>query len=57
VPYQSEEKVKLCVTVRQRWASLSVMGGMPFMVVAKNLGHYDTQMVGQHAERKGPGAP
>jgi integrase len=31
--------------LRHTWASLSVMAGMPLMVVAKNLGHSDTRMV------------
>jgi integrase len=31
--------------LRHTWASLSVMAGMPLMVVAKNLGHADTRMV------------
>jgi integrase len=35
-------------TLRHTWASLSVMGGMPLMVVARNLGHSDTRMVEQH---------
>ena len=30
------------------WASLSVMAGMPLMVVARNLGHADTRMVEKH---------
>jgi len=30
------------------WASLSVMAGLPLMVVAKNLGHVDTRMVEAH---------
>jgi integrase len=34
--------------LRHTWASLSVMGGMPLMVVAKNLGHRDTRMVELH---------
>ncbi len=34
--------------LRHTWASLSVMGGMPLMVVAKNLGHSDTRMVEKH---------
>jgi integrase len=34
--------------LRHTWASLSVMGGMPLMVVAKNLGHADTRMVEKH---------
>jgi integrase len=35
-------------TLRHTWASLSVMAGVPLMVVAKNLGHVDTRMVEQH---------
>ena len=31
--------------LRHTWASLSVMNGMPLVVVAKNLGHVDTRMV------------
>ena len=31
--------------LRHTWASLSVMNGVPLMVVAKNLGHRDTRMV------------
>jgi integrase len=34
--------------LRHAWASLSVMGGMPLMVVARNLGHADTRMVERH---------
>jgi integrase len=34
--------------LRHTWASLSVMGGMPLMVVARNLGHADTRMVERH---------
>jgi integrase len=34
--------------LRHTWASLSVMGGMPLMVVARNLGHVDTRMVEKH---------
>ena len=34
--------------LRHTWASLSVMAGMPLMVVAKNLGHVDTRMVERH---------
>jgi integrase len=34
--------------LRHTWASLSVMAGMPLMVVAKNLGHTDTKMVEKH---------
>lgn len=35
-------------SLRHTWASLAVMGGMPLIVVAKNLGHRDTRMVEQH---------
>jgi integrase len=34
--------------LRHTWASLSVMAGLPLMVVAKNLGHVDTHMVETH---------
>jgi integrase len=34
--------------LRHTWASLAVMGGVPLMVVAKNLGHVDTRMVEKH---------
>ncbi len=34
--------------LRHSWASLSVMAGMPLMVVARNLGHVDTRMVERH---------
>ena len=34
--------------LRHTWASLSVMAGVPLMVVAKNLGHMDTRMVEKH---------
>jgi integrase len=34
--------------LRHSWASLSVMAGMPLMVVARNLGHVDTRMVEKH---------
>jgi len=34
--------------LRHTWASLSVMAGMPLMVVARNLGHASTKMVEQH---------
>jgi integrase len=34
--------------LRHTWASLAVMGGMPLMVVARNLGHADTRMVEKH---------
>jgi integrase len=34
--------------LRHTWASLAVMGGVPLMVVARNLGHVDTQMVEKH---------
>jgi integrase len=35
-------------SLRHTWASLAVMGGMPLMVVARNLGHADTRMVEKH---------
>lgn len=35
-------------TLRHTWASLAVMGGVPLMVVARNLGHSSTKMVEQH---------
>jgi integrase len=34
--------------LRHTWASLAVMGGVPLMVVAKNLVHVDTRMVERH---------
>jgi integrase len=34
--------------LRHTWASLSVMGGVPLMIVARNLGHSDTRMVEKH---------
>jgi integrase len=34
--------------LRHTWASLSLMGGVPLMVVSKNLGHADTRMVEKH---------
>jgi integrase len=34
--------------LRHTWASLAVMGGMPLMVVAQNLGHAGTRMVEKH---------
>jgi integrase len=34
--------------LRHTWASLAVMGGMPLMIVAGNLGHADTRMVEKH---------
>ena len=34
--------------LRHTWASLSVMNGVPLMVVAQNLGHADTRMVEKH---------
>jgi integrase len=35
-------------TLRHTYASLSVMAGMPLMVLAKQLGHADTRMVEKH---------
>jgi integrase len=34
--------------LRHTWASLSIMAGVPVMVVARNLGHADTRMVEKH---------
>jgi integrase len=34
--------------LRHSWASLAIMGGVPLMVVARNLGHVDTRMVEKH---------
>ena len=34
--------------MRHTWASLSVMNGVPLLVVAANLGHSDTGMVEKH---------
>jgi integrase len=34
--------------LRHTWASHAVMGGVPLMVVAKNLGHADTRMIEKH---------
>jgi integrase len=34
--------------LRHTWASLSVMAGVPLIVVARNLGHADTKMTERH---------
>jgi integrase len=34
--------------LRHTWASLSIMSGMPLLVVARNLGHADGRMVEKH---------
>ncbi|KIZ38573.1 MULTISPECIES: site-specific integrase [Rhodopseudomonas] len=34
--------------LRHTWASHAVMGGVPMLIVAKNLGHSDTRMVEKH---------
>jgi integrase len=34
--------------LRHTWASLAAMGGVPLLVIAKNLGHSDTRMVEKH---------
>ncbi len=34
--------------LRHTWASHAVMGGLPWIVVARNLGHVDTRMVEKH---------
>lgn len=41
--------------MRHTWASLSVMAGVPLLVVAKNLGHKDTRMVEVHYGHLAPG--
>lgn len=41
--------------LRHTWASLSVMAGVPLMVVAKQLGHRDTRMVEAHYGHLAPG--
>ena len=38
----------LVLGLRHTWSSLSVMMGMPLLVVSKNLGHSDTRMVEKH---------
>jgi integrase len=40
--------------LRHTWASLSVMAGVPLIVVAKNLGHSDTRMVEKHYGHMAP---
>jgi integrase len=40
--------------LRHTWASLAVMGGMPLMIVARNLGHVDTKMVERHYAHLAP---
>jgi integrase len=34
--------------LRHTWASHAVMGGVPLLIVARNLGHSDTRMVERH---------
>jgi integrase len=41
--------------LRHTWASLSVMSGVPLMVVARNLGHSDTRMCEKHYAHLSPG--
>jgi integrase len=41
--------------LRHTWASLSVMAGMPLMIVARNLGHRDTRMCEVHYAHLAPG--
>jgi integrase len=44
-------KIKPAISIhglRHTWASLSVLAGMPLLVVAKNLGHADTRMAERH---------
>ena len=40
--------------LRHTWASLSVMAGVPLLVVAKNMGHADTRMVEKHYGHMAP---
>lgn len=40
--------------LRHTWASLSVMAGMPDMVVAKNMGHTSTRMIQKHYAHLSP---
>jgi integrase len=40
--------------LRHTWASLSVMAGMPLMIVARNLGHRDTRMCERHYSHLSP---
>src|SRR6202035_5757083 len=42
------------ITRSPTWASLAVMGGMPLMVVARQLGHADTRMVERHYGHMAP---
>ena len=41
-------------SLRHTYASLSIMNGMPLMVVAKNLGHVDTRMGQRHYGHMAP---
>jgi integrase len=41
-------------SLRHTWASLCAMAGVPLMVIAKNLGHADTQMVQRHYAHLAP---
>lgn len=41
-------------TLRHTCASLTIMGGAPLMVVARNLGHADTRMVEKHYGHMAP---
>jgi integrase len=40
--------------LRHTWASLSIMRGVPLLIVAKNLGHSDTRMVEKHYGHMSP---
>ena len=42
-------------TLRHTWASLAVMAGVPLMVVARNLGHANTNMCERHYSHLAPG--
>src|SRR5262249_41491707 len=40
--------------LRHTWASLAIMGGMPLLVAARNLGHRDIRMLEQHYAHLAP---
>jgi len=42
-------------SLRHTWASLAVMGGVPLMVIARNLGHTDTRQVEKTYGHLAPG--
>jgi integrase len=51
--HEAVERARIAPSVsfhglRHTYASLSIMGGVPLLVVAQNLGHADTRMVERH---------